>query len=237
MKTRLFLILVLALIPFVDALVQFPSGSLVELPAHGLVDRRETHLYAVSAGASWWEHDGELLTGVLRAGGNTGPGQRSRSESDPLPTAPEREISNSSKEVNHESATRLDHRPGGCPVPDVRDGPGVRGNSVAGIATYYHPSLAHPSVQGKATWYGGSAFNGRPQANGQPFDPWAMTAASNEWPLGTVLEVEYRAVITVTVTDHGNFNHLLDLSQGAFHSLMLSNEPGVIPVTVRPIRE
>jgi len=86
---------------------------------------------------------------------------------------------------------------------------------------------------GVATWYGGPLFNGKPMANGESYNPWAMTAASNNYPLGTVLEVEYRSIITVTVTDRGGFGHLLDLSQGAFHGLVQSNEPGVISVTVR----
>jgi rare lipoprotein A len=92
--------------------------------------------------------------------------------------------------------------------------------------------LSKPVKRGKATWYG-PGFYGRPMANGKPYNPWAMTAASNDYPLGTVLVVTYTKAITVEVTDRGAFDHALDLSQGAFYALVGSTEPGVIEVEIQ----
>lgn len=86
---------------------------------------------------------------------------------------------------------------------------------ISGIATYYHPSLA-----------------GGLMANGRPYDPSAMTAASNRWPLGTLLRVTHNRSIVVEITDRGNFTHALDLSSGAFRALAGTLAPGVISVTI-----
>lgn len=85
----------------------------------------------------------------------------------------------------------------------------------SGLATYYHPSLA-----------------GWLMANGEPYNPLAMTAASNLWPLGARLRVTYAESIIVEVTDRGKFTHALDLSAGAFRALAGSLSPGVIQVTI-----
>lgn len=87
-----------------------------------------------------------------------------------------------------------------------------------GLATYYHPSL-----------------RGLPMANGMPYDPSAMTAASNTWPLGTLLRVTYQESIIVEVTDRGAFRHALDLSSGAFRTLAGNLAPGVIRVTIEEL--
>ena len=71
-------------------------------------------------------------------------------------------------------------------------------------ATYYHPSLA-----------------GRTKANGQPYNPRAMTAASNNYRLGTRVRVTNRKngkSVVVTITDRcGNCS--IDLSQAAFQRI------------------
>lgn len=88
-----------------------------------------------------------------------------------------------------------------------------------GLATYYHPSLA-----------------GLRMANGRPYDPSAMTAASNRWPLGTVLLVTYSTnAATIEITDRGRFTHALDLSSGAFVRLAGRTDPGVIRVTIQEV--
>lgn len=92
-------------------------------------------------------------------------------------------------------------------------------------------------TRGLATWYG-KEFHGQKMANGDRFDQWDMTtAAANRWPLGTRLEVTYGSRdVQVTVTDRGNFHHMLDLSRGAFRALTDGNESiGVIEVEVREI--
>ena len=129
--SRIFLILVLAIIPVVDWLVPFHETQ------QPLVFTGETQLGGLTnmAGASWWEHDPELNT--------LGPGLRlpsfgdelsptvqavsatSRFESDPLPTAPEGEVSDRST------------RP-----------PGVQG-----IVTYVHPSLSGGVMRDGVTRY------------------------------------------------------------------------------------
>lgn len=71
-------------------------------------------------------------------------------------------------------------------------------------ATYYHPSLA-----------------GRTKANGQPYNPNALTAASNNYRLGTKVRVTNRRTgksVVVTITDRcGNCS--IDLSTAAFRQI------------------
>lgn len=71
-------------------------------------------------------------------------------------------------------------------------------------ATYYHSSLA-----------------GRTMANGKPYRPGAMTAASNSFRLGTRVRVTNRRTgksVTVVITDRcGNCS--IDLSRAAFQQI------------------
>ena len=68
-------------------------------------------------------------------------------------------------------------------------------------------------------------------ANGEPFDPYAMTAATNAWPLGAELLVcaEGRCV-EVAVTDRCGACSL-DLSYGAF-GVLAPRSRGVLAATV-----
>ena len=83
--------------------------------------------------------------------------------------------------------------------------------------------------------YYGRALEGHAMANGQPFDPDALTAAHKTLPFGTQLEVSYGGrSVRVTVTDRGPYvpGRDLDLSLAAARKLgMLSR--GVAPVRVR----
>jgi rare lipoprotein A len=66
------------------------------------------------------------------------------------------------------------------------------------------------------------SFRGKPTASGEPFDPSAMTAASNHHPLGTKLRVTAgRRSVVVTVNDRISRRHgdRLDLSPRAFKEL------------------
>jgi rare lipoprotein A len=76
--------------------------------------------------------------------------------------------------------------------------------AAAQTATYYHPSLA-----------------GRTKANGQRYNPNAMTAASNNYRLGTRVRVTNRRngkSVAVTITDRcGNCS--IDLSRAAFQQI------------------
>jgi rare lipoprotein A len=83
----------------------------------------------------------------------------------------------------------------------------------------------HRCCYDRATWYGESE-RGKLMANGRPFNPDAMTAASWNFPLGTKLEIFYgKKSVRVEVTDRGGarafmqFGKVVDLSRAAFTKL------------------
>ena len=90
----------------------------------------------------------------------------------------------------------------------------------AQTATYYHPSLA-----------------GRKKANGQRYNPNAMTAASNNYRLGTRVRVTNRRTgrsVVVTITDRcGNCS--IDLSTAAFRRIA-SLKQGRVAVKVTRLK-
>lgn len=105
-------------------------------------------------------------------------------------------------------------------------------------------SSAAPT-KGMASWYGES-HRGRLMANGRPFDPDKLTAASWFYPLGSKVRVTLRSgpqprSVTVTITDRGPADDLvrdgriIDLTEGAFRKLA-STEVGLIPISVDPVR-
>lgn len=83
-------------------------------------------------------------------------------------------------------------------------------------ATYYHSSLA-----------------GKKMANGRPYRPGAMTAASNRYRLGTRVRVTNRRTgksVVVVITDRcGSCS--IDLSRAAFQRIA-SLKQGRVPVRV-----
>jgi rare lipoprotein A (peptidoglycan hydrolase) len=93
-----------------------------------------------------------------------------------------------------------------------------------------------------ASWYG-EQHRGRLMANGQPFDPDKLTAASWFFELGAKVVVEHggRRVVVV-VTDRGPNRRLVregrtvDLSQAAFAKLA-DPKVGLIPVKTRKLTE
>lgn len=95
----------------------------------------------------------------------------------------------------------------------------------AGLAPSSEDVDARKGINGTASWYG-EAYRGRTMANGQPFDPAALTAASWAFPLGTRVRVTHagRSVV-VTITDRGPARRLhrrgrvIDLSEAAFARL------------------
>ncbi|BBL78396.1 hypothetical protein RxyAA322_02500 [Rubrobacter xylanophilus] len=85
---------------------------------------------------------------------------------------------------------------------------------------------------GLASWYG-PGFAGNPTASGEPYNPYAFTAAHKTLPLGTQLEVSYNGrSVLVTVNDRGPYipGRELDLSQAAAEYLGLT-QAGVDYVT------
>lgn len=109
-------------------------------------------------------------------------------------------------------------------------------------------SLEACGAQGVASWYG-EEHRGRLMANGRPFNPDALTAASWFYPLGTRLEVladghhAERGVrsVWVTITDRGPATRLvrqgriIDLSAAAFRRLE-DPKRGLVAVKVRRMR-
>lgn len=97
-----------------------------------------------------------------------------------------------------------------------------------------------PSYSGReevvASWYG-QAFQGKPMANGAPYDMYAATIAHRELPLGTRVELENPGTgkkVVAVVTDRGPFveGRDVDLSYGVARTLSLV-EKGVDRLIMR----
>lgn len=77
----------------------------------------------------------------------------------------------------------------------------------------------HYKAEGKASWYG-PGFSGKKTANGERFDPNAMTAAHKTLPMGTTVRVtnlDNDKSVVVRVNDRGPFvrGRIIDLSKAA----------------------
>jgi hypothetical protein len=98
----------------------------------------------------------------------------------------------------------------------------------------------HACWYDRVTWCGGPA-PGKRMANGHPFDPDALTAASWNYPLGARLKIVYgHKSVLVEVTDRGGtgafmqFGKTVDLSRAAFAQLA---KPAVGTIRVKIIRQ
>ena len=98
----------------------------------------------------------------------------------------------------------------------------------------------HACCYDRATWYG-ERERGKLMANGRPFNPDALTAASWNYPLGSRLRLIYgNKSVVVEVTDRGGtrafmqFGRVVDLSHAAFERL---ERPSVGSIRVRITRE
>ncbi len=84
---------------------------------------------------------------------------------------------------------------------------------------------AEQTIQGLATWYG-PGFSGNRTANGEVFDPHALTAAHRSLPFGThvrVTNVKNGQSVVVRINDRlGDPNILIDLSMGAAKEIGLT---------------
>lgn len=101
---------------------------------------------------------------------------------------------------------------------------GPRGSATPGAAGP-QAGASEPIADGMASYYG-DAFRGRLTANGERFDPDALTAAHRTLPFGTCLRVENPAngrSVQVRVNDRGPYaqGRILDLSEAAARSLDL----------------
>jgi len=96
-----------------------------------------------------------------------------------------------------------------------------------------------PKFVGTASWYG-KREQGRPMANGKPFDRHQMTAAAWNIPLGTLVRVvnlKNGSAVNVTVTDRGpnlRLSRAIDLSEAAAAKLDYIDE-GLTRVFIIPI--
>jgi rare lipoprotein A len=101
------------------------------------------------------------------------------------------------------------------------------------------------SASGQASWYG-EDHRGKLMANGKPFNPDNLTAASWFYPLGTKVRVSVRSTfgairsVLVSITDRGPARRLvrdgriIDLSHAAFKRLA-PPDVGLVVVSVQPV--
>lgn len=99
------------------------------------------------------------------------------------------------------------------------------------------PAKAQPSQSVIRASFYADKFEGRKTASGQVFHQKALSAASRDFPLGTILRVYCPATdasIDVEVTDRGPWGKKfkLDLSKAAFEALGVSTRRGFAWVTV-----
>ncbi len=95
--------------------------------------------------------------------------------------------------------------------------------------------------RGQASWYGGDGdgFAGGVTANGETYDPSALTCAHRTLPFGTAVEVENLATgkrVVLRVNDRGPFirGRILDVSQRAAQELGMLHH-GVTGVRIRSV--
>jgi rare lipoprotein A len=129
--------------------------------------------------------------------------------------------------------------------PFVAPAPAVYDDSQHGAGTAFAvaptaPTDANPDEVGLATWYG-AQFAGKKTANGERFDPAAMTAAHRHLPFGTWVDVrrlETGRSIRVRINDRGPWGDskkVIDLSRAAAAALGIVGE-GVVRVEIRVVR-
>lgn len=112
-----------------------------------------------------------------------------------------------------------------------------------GGVTYTPADIPDYDDVGYASWYG-EELAGRPTANGETFDPAAITAAHKTLPLPSYIEVtalDTGRTILVRVNDRGPMvgDRLIDLSRGAAEQLGLTDAVSAVRVrrTNPPVAE
>jgi rare lipoprotein A len=104
-----------------------------------------------------------------------------------------------------------------------------------------NPPTGDVIEEGTASFYGGSFFQGKPTASGEPFDENKMTAAHRTLRFGTRLRVtDLDTGRTVNVVcndrgpfarrDDGSFSRIIDLSSGAARAMGLDIQRGLARV-------
>jgi peptidoglycan lytic transglycosylase len=111
--------------------------------------------------------------------------------------------------------------------------------ATTGPAPAIAPAQREDVQVGYATWYG-AKFAGRRTADGERFDPNAMTAAHRTLPFGTWVEVrrvDTGETVRVRITDRGPFGHedrIIDLSRAAARALRIIGR-GLTKVALRVV--
>lgn len=101
-------------------------------------------------------------------------------------------------------------------------------------------TLTFSSYTGKASFYGGR-FHGKKTANGEIYDKYSMTCASNKHKFNTKLKVtnlRNKKYVICRVNNTGGFHkygRVIDLSQGAFAKIERL-EKGVIEVSIEVVK-
>jgi rare lipoprotein A len=125
--------------------------------------------------------------------------------------------------------------PGGYAPPPGGYGPAPGGYAPPPAANA--PPASWYFQQGEASYYT-DALTGNPTASGEPYEPWAFTAAHRTLPLGSVVDVVRPdgRYVRVRVNDRGPYakGRIIDLSRRAAEVLGMVNE-GVAEVFLRII--
>ncbi len=194
-----------------------------------------------------------LLIALLIASGLAGcAGPRPAPSSAPAPTSTPRPLPLPPLRPQPDPVTPMPDRdgPGANPPPDLlhlpdaqprveapRSGGPNKPYEVLGQA--YVPLAGDPPLveRGLASWYG-RKFHGRPTANGEIYDMYAMTAAHKTMPLPSYARVRNPAngrEVVVRINDRGPFaaGRVIDLSYTA--ALKLGLLAGVAPVELERI--
>jgi rare lipoprotein A len=113
----------------------------------------------------------------------------------------------------------------------------VRGHVEANDSAIAADGSGEPVLRqlGLASYYA-DKYQGKPKANGQPYDAEALTAASRDLPLGTHATVTNQAngkSVDVTIDDRGPTieGRIIDLSKQAAERLDMTRD-GVTPVRI-----
>lgn len=123
----------------------------------------------------------------------------------------------------------------------VRELPATqRPYEINGHVYYPLPSAEGFVEEGYASWYG-KKFQGRPTANGEPYNMYAITAAHRTLPMNTfvrVFNLENGREVVVRINDRGPFakKRIIDLSYGAANKIKLIG-PGTTKVRIEALGE
>lgn len=110
------------------------------------------------------------------------------------------------------------------------------GKGAANVLTY---PFRDDQLEGVASWYGPD-FHKKPTSSGEIYDMYKLTAAHNELPLGTFVEVRNQKngkKVVVKINDRGPFvdDRIIDLSYAAAKKIDMIGD-GTAPVKIRVLK-